>query len=302
MNNNGEMKGCENPREIFSSFRENGKSLHVEAHFSKAEESEYPLAVFGRFARLVFTVIDKNDSKRKYCAVNMQYDKIAGFLKRGAFALEKYLSSEITGVSEATDGTSPAYTVRMTTGKYKGMTVAEIIARFPDCIKELNSHYEFLAENAEKYPANKRQMEAISDAAEIMKNGGSFTSSEAGSTAPFIRVFDPVPLPQVRKTREDGLSPVAELEVICDCSKNAPFEFTISNYFAPVQVDEIGKMKAIKSQMQDFVKHSFSISVEEWCDLVDKISIAKDVFLFGNGISQLKLSDQWFEKNRQKIS
>ena len=54
MNNDGEMKGCENPREIFSSFRENGKSLHIEAHFSKAEEDEYPLAVFGKFARLVF--------------------------------------------------------------------------------------------------------------------------------------------------------------------------------------------------------------------------------------------------------
>ncbi len=302
MNNDGEMKGCENPREIFSSFRENGKSLHVEAHFSRAEEDEYPLAVFGRFSRLIFTVIDKNDSKRKYCTVNMQYDKIAGFLNRGGFALEKYLSNEITGMSEVKNGTSPAYTVRMTTGKFKGMTVAEIIARFPDCIKELNSHYEFLAENAEKYPANKRQMEAISDAAGIMKNGGSFTASETGGSAPFIRVFDPVPLPQVRKTREDGMCPVAELEVVCDCSKNAPFEFTVSNYFAPVQVDEIGKMKAIKSQMQDFVKHSFSISVEEWCDLVDKISIAKDVFLLGNGISQLKLSDLWFDKNRKKIS
>lgn len=307
MGNEREMKGCENPREIFSSFRENGKSLHVEAHFSKAEaeENEYPLAVFGKFARLVFTVIDKNDSNKKYCAVNMQYDKIAGFMARGNFALDKYLSNEVQpSIGAGTAGTSPAYTVRMTMGKYRGKTVAEIIAENPNCGEELNKQYEFLKKNADKYENNRRQMEAIDDAANIIRNGGSFAdvSPSASAAASFIKVFEPVPLPQIRKKREeDGLCPVAELEIVCDCSKKAPYIFTISNYFAPVDIAENGKMNAKKSAMKDLVKHSFSLTVEEWCDLCDKINIAKEVFLFGNGISQLKVSDEWFEKNRQGI-
>ena len=300
MNNEREGKGCENPREIFSSFRENGKSLHVEAHFSKAEESEYPLAVFGKFARLVFTVIDTGDSRKKYCSVNMQYDKIAGFVKRGEYALGEFLGSETHGAPETAGGTSPAYTVRMTTGKFKGKTVAEIIAEFPNCAEDLHSHYMFLSKNADRYAANRSQMEAIDDAARILNEGGSFTGQERSSAAPFIRIFEPVPLPQVRKKREDGMCPVAELEIVCDCSKNAPFIFNVSNYFAPVDVKENGKMNAKKSQMQDLVKHSFSLTVEEWCDLMDKIAIAREVFLFGNGLSQLKLSDMWFEKNRQQ--
>ena len=308
MGNEREMKGCENPREIFSSFRENGKSLHVEAHFSeaKAEDNEYPLAVFGKFARLVFTVIDKNGGNKKYSTVNMQYDKIAGFLARGNFALEMYLSNEARPSSDASvvaAGKSPAYTVRMTMGKFKGKTVAEIIAENPNCGEELNKQYEFLKKNADKYESNRKQMEAIDDAASIIKNGGSFANvaTETSAAAPYIKVFEPVPLPQVRKKREDGLCPVAELEVVCDCSKKAPFIFTVSNYFAPVDVAESGKMNAKKSAMKDFLKYSFSLTVEEWCDLCDKISIAKEVFLFGNGLSQLKASDMWYKKNREGI-
>lgn len=305
MGNEREMKGCEHPRGCFSTFRDDGKrGFHVESHFKAADanDNEFPLAVFGKLSRLVFTIIDKRDGKKKYCTVNMQYDKIAEFVARGNAALKKYLDNEIRpsiSANTSDTGTSPAYTVRMTMGKYKGKTVAEILAENPNCGEELNKQYEFLSKNADKYENNRKQMEAIDDAANIIKNGGSFANAAITSSAPYIKVVEPVPLPQIRKKREDGLCPVAELEVVCDCSRNSPFIFTVTNYFAPVDVAANGKLNAKKSAMQELLTQTFSLTVGEWCDMIDKINIAKEIFLFANGVSQQKISDEWDNKNRK---
>jgi hypothetical protein len=306
--NSDVLKGCENPKEIFSAFREDGRSVHIEAHFSRAEadNNEYPLAVFGKYSRLKVTVIDKKDTKKKYCEASIQFDKIAGLIANGKYAFDKAMEAKYS----APVGNSPAYTVRMTTGQFVGQTPAEIMSN-PENKDDLNKHYAFLADHLNKYPNNQKQMDAIMDAARLMNEG---KLEAVSGNAPYITILEAVPLPQIykegvvfdkntgkyiNKNREDGLCPVNEIEIVCDTSKKSPYIVTVSNYFAPVVKNmENGKLNAIKKNCADRVDHKFNLTTDEWNDFVRKEAIAEEIFINTYGINQQKDSERWFIKNR----
>ena len=312
MENNKVLKGCEDPKGIFSAFREDGRSIHVEAHFSPAapEDNEHPLKVFGRLSRLKFTIIDKKDTKKKYCEASVQYDKIANMRKTGDYAFNKIMDAKSSVVSTET---SPAYTVRMTNGPFRGMTPAEIMSN-PGNKDTLNKHYAFLDENCSKYPNNKKQMDAIMDAANLMKEGKLKTVVTANS---FVTILEAVPLPQIYRDgvvfdsatssyiyqkREDKLCPVNEIEIVCDTSRNSPYIVTISNYFAPVVKNkENGKLNAIKKNMADEVKYVFNLTTAEWNSFMEYEKIAEEIFINTYGFNMQKEAEKWFKKNREGI-
>ena len=312
MNDNDVVKGCEDPKGIFSAFRPDGRSVHIEAHFSPAvaEDNEHPLNVFGRMSRLKVTIIDKNDAKKKYCDASVQFSKIADVIENGKYAFNKVMDVK----HSAPTGNSPAYTVRMTNGPFVGQTPAEIMSN-PENKDALNKHYAFLADHKDKYPKNKIQMDAIVDAAKLMSDG---KLEAVSNNAPYITILEAVPLPQIYKKgvvfnesaskyvfteREDGLCPINEIEIVCDTSKNAPYIITVTNYFAPVIKDmkDHGKLKTIKANKTDLVQHKFNLTAGEWNEFVKNEAIAEKIFIETYGVNQQKAAERWLKKNMDGV-
>lgn len=281
---------AKNPYDIFNAFRTNGCSLHVKACLFREvgnDEEGKPLAAFNNFSRLVVTIIDK-DEKAKFVEANIQYEKLAEIEARGKYALNQYLGKD-TQPSAQADETSPAYTVVIPSGKLKGKTPAQVLLE-ADGPKLLNSHYKWLEDNLEKYPANKKQMDAIMDAAKLQKEGKLRTDTPVNTGV--INILEAAPLPLIRKKKEDGTCPVREISINCNLSMNAPFEIFINNYDAPVMAVSKDGMKEVTSegsggnkvnvQKQDKkneVSKKFKLTVGEFASLLDHINIAKEIFL-----------------------
>lgn len=283
---------AENPFDIFNAFRTNGTSIHAKAMFSREDGNEKtgkPMAGFNHFSRIVVTIIDK-DEKAKFVEANIQFDKLAEVEARGRFAINTYLENELNPSTD--DGElSPAYTCVIPVGKLKGKTPAQVLTEMPDGQKALNSHYQWLQDNLAKYPKNKEQMDAIIEAARLLKEGKLEKKSNM-SHGGTISILEAVPLPLIRKKKEDGTCPVREIAITCNLSKNAPFEVTISNYDAPVMAVSKDGLKEVTSEgsggnkinvqrkdKKNEAYKKFNLTVGEFVSLLDHINIAKEIFL-----------------------
>lgn len=283
----------ENPFDIFNAFRANGASIHAKAMFSREDGNEKtgkPMSAFNHFSRVVVTIIDK-DEKAKFVEANIQYEKLAEIEARGRYAVNLYLDREVNPVAENKGGeaSSPAYTVTIKSGKLAGKTPAQVLQE-PDGQKLLNNQYQWLADNLSKYPKNKEQMDAIMDAAKLQKEGK--LKADVSVSSGIFNILEAVPLPLIRKKKEDGTCPVREIKIDCNLSKNAPFEVTISNYDAPVMAVSKDGLKEVTTEgsggnkinvqrkdKKNEVYKKFNLTVGEFVSLLDHVNIAKDIFI-----------------------
>ena len=305
---------AENPLDICNFFRANGSSFHAKAAFSREsgyEKNGKPLAAFNHFSRVVITLIDK-DEKQKFVEANVQYEKLPELIARGRHAIQLCLNKELTPVSEG-ENTSPAYTVVIASGRLKGKTPAQVMQE-PDGSKLLNDQYKWLQDNLAKYPKNKVQMDAISDAARLYKEG-KLEKPETNAVSGIFNILEAVPLPLIRNKKEDGTCPVREISIEADLSKNSPFQVTVSNYDAPVMAVTKNGMQEVTNEgsggnkinvqragkKNECVKH-FRLTIGEFAALLDHIEIAKDIFLNANAGALLKEALEADENNRKANS
>ncbi len=282
---------AENPFDIFNAFRANGASIHAKACFSREDGNEKngkPMAGFNHFSRVVVTIIDK-DEKAKFVEANIQYEKLSEIEARGRYAVNLVLDKERNPVVENSGDNSPAYTVTIKSGKLSGKTPAQVLQE-PDGQKLLNAQYQWLADNLAKYPKNKDQMDAIMDAAKLKKEGKLKTNISTSSG--IFTILEAVPLPLIRKKKEDGTCPVREISINCNLSKNAPFEVNISNYDAPVMavskdgLQEVtsegsggNKINVQRKEKKNEVYKKFNLTLGEFVSFLDHINVAKEIFL-----------------------
>ncbi len=287
---------AENPKDIFNAFRDNElkSSFHVRAEFSREDGNEKngkPLKAFNHFSRLVVTIID--NKKPIFVEANIQYEKLEKFIETGRIAAREYIMKNLFITEETGENTSPAYTYVIPAGKLAGKTPAQILQE-PNGSKKLNDQYQWLSDNLEKYPKNKEQMDAIMDAARLQKEG-KLEKQEKSSIRGIMPILEAVPLPLIRKKKEDGTCPVREIEINCNFSKNAPFEVTITNYDAPVvaiskdgakEVTTEGsggnKINVKKKEKKNEVIKKFNLTDEEFLSWLDHIEVAKTIFLNNN--------------------
>jgi len=301
------MPKINNPKEISRSFkkRQNGpaSTFAISAELYAPGEEEAPQMMYdGSFS--LFRPVILKDGTSVRSSINI--DEIPALLEKSRYFFNKYMDVQyeksfetIKASSEA--GDSPAYTVKLTAGQYKGRTPAEILMADPSATKALNEHYKWLKENLPKYKNNQRVMDAIVEAAKLFEEG-KLSAETVTKTVNHgsIVLYKPVTKPLVRKTNDKGACFTYELSIIGYLDDDYPVEVTIRNYYAPVITKEDGTINVVASQKTDEKKFSFRLSFEEWCYHIDRIRSIKSVYEAGTGPALMKRADQIDRQNREE--
>lgn len=259
------------PYDIVSYVRTN-KTFAISAQFS-VETKESPLKVFSSFSRFVLVAI--ND--KKAATGNLHISDLAGIVNATKYAYNKHMELKNKPISEGS--TSPAFTVRFTSGALKGKTPAEVLLSDPENGKTLlNKQYIWLKSNLDKYPNNQKLMDAIKDAGNI--DVSAVPKSESVAPVTIISVEN---RPLIRNKRADGMAPCYEYSVIWDFSRKYPVVCTIRNFYAPVkEKNKLLNIEISKKDTSTEVVSEISMTAEEWLNAVDCMESAKNAFYMCN--------------------
>ena len=262
------------------------QTLTVEPYFfiARSDDDMSPLQIVGETSRFRVTII--NESRQALTArwtvkemrkvKNNLSDarKFVNFIKwaktfgiMATSSASNNLAAPIAG-----SGDSKAYSVRFVMGNgLKGKTPAEVYAEDPSGFEQkMRKQYDFIAgnigKNGGKYDeTNKTQMEAISDALNLLKNG-SLKSDTAQHTAQIgeIEILKPTMKPLIReKDERTGLCPVYSTSITVYPDKTYPVEIKITNFQAPVEKLADGRLNVKASVKQDEKINKMSLSFED---------------------------------------
>ena len=253
------------------------KTLAVTSNLqlAKADNDEMPLSVYSTpLSRYTFAIIDKTQGDTICPTANVPVNMIPDIIKRSDYAFAKQLDAELNadGEAEGQSGTSPAYTVRFRTGQLKGMTPAEVLSQQGEGgIATLNGQYTFLKSNLAQYPGNKVLMDAIMDAANLMKTGKLQTVQTKATKK--LTILREIPKPLIRKKRPDGMCPVYMISIAWTIGEKYPVEVTIVNMYAPVKESANGTLQPQLGAYDkaSYKKSVFSLAAEEWNSMIAAI-------------------------------
>ena len=281
------------PYDIISYVRK--KTFSIEARFTE-EKEESPLKIFNNtFSRFVFTVI----SDGKAATSNVHLQDLAGIISKSNYAFNKHMESRYENNDSMPQ--SAGFTTRFTSGSFKGKTPVEILLENGDNGKDLlNKQYTWLKQNLEKYPNNKKLMDAIVDAS---KADLSNVSINAIADAKPIEILNIGARPLVRKQREDKKCFCYECFVTWNISKDYPVSVTVKNYYAPV-VEKDGLYNVIikeKDQSSE-IANTFNMTAEEWLNAVEEMNQIKNDFRMLHVKNAFVLAENADKENREAAS
>lgn len=283
------------PNEIASIVR--NKTLSVEAHLFRKTDDK-PMEIFDNtFSRFVFTVIA--NSKAATC--NLHVDNIADIKARTKYAHTKYMDSLYNEDMSDNEASSPAYTVRFMAGTLKGKTPVDVIRENgEEKGKEiLRGQHKFLKENLEKYPANKKLIEAIADIKNV--DFSKLSETKAVKSSKPIEILKITSRPLMRKQRKDGLYPCYECYVNWDNAKTYPVSVMVKNYFAPVTKDETGllNVQISKKDKSTEISNEIMLTSAEWLNIVKKMENTADNFETINFKAAYEMAEKASAENRK---
>lgn len=297
-------KECKYPLDLGTYFNGKKKVLNVESFLyrAEAEKNESPYKNYNDFSRYKFTYLDKTGSAPVFVYANVKPMDIPDIKARTEFANNKIYELELASAVPSNNSdvpNSPAYTVRISSGKLKGKTPAEVLAEDEVNGKNLlNQQYQWLKDNLQKYPNNIHQMNAISEAGTLLAEG-KLQKVESKTVAVPITILKPEMRPLTRQPQRYGKSFVYEIGIICNPGDIYPYRITIDNYYAPVNKRDDGTYNVLKSDAQDLVSKTFYMSVKDFNALI--YAITTNMRQFENLIEKNQFNEayQWDKINRE---
>ena len=247
--------------EFFTSMKKN--TLSVEAFLcERPEDSDKPLVVFDdKFSRFKVTIIGKNS---EYVYFNLPLTSTG------------ILSQQLCRLTTSTPSVS-VKDVRFFVGELKGKTPTEVLLEnYEQGKKKLNEQYVYLKQNVDKYPKNKEILEEIKRVSKIPYEELQKTTSE------YTTLLNIGCRPLTRKQREDGFCFCYEGNMQFNPTRNFPITINIKNYYAPVERKENNMLNVqlSKKDVSSEKTATFSLSLEEFADLIERMKRIKDAFYF----------------------
>lgn len=249
-----------------------GKAVKINANYTlaKANDGVSPFIVYGPMSRLSVVQLDQGPDNREVRVTgNIPMSSVADLVARTKYAFQKHMDALC---APKASGTSPAYTVKFTSGNLKGKTPIDVLAENPaDGMDILNRQYKFLKDNVVKYPKNQIQINAIMDAANLRKEGK--LEQAQAVHYPTVVLYDAEARALIRKPREDGKCPVYSIKITWDVGEKYPVTFETTNLYAPVIHREDGTISPILKDCDrtSIKKATLVISEEEWMNVIRQI-------------------------------
>lgn len=260
-------------------FYVNSKLSLANLNPSSPKEFEPPLMTFGHFSRYEVCIINED---RKAATANINLTDVRGVIRRSRYLLNKHYDAETS--QNDTANTSPAYSVRIASGRLAGKTPAEVLAAGFENQQALEDQKNFLASHLDKYPKNKIQIDAIQQALDLARAGQLNAENIVKNDTRKLYVAAMRPLTR-RKVPADILSRYPQnvqntvsfvYEIMIQWSlgmKGYPVTVSIINYYAPVEKRPDGTLNVHKSELDrvSAIKNSMKLTADEWMDTVDSI-------------------------------
>ena len=179
----------------------------------------------------------------------------------------------------------PAFTVQFAFGKMKGETPGGYLYKAEDkqaAAKELRSQYDFLAQNAEKFAANRKVMDAIRNAFDCYKQG---TLNELAESAPQPQakgtgqeaiLYNP-PEKTFRKDTKvlnDGreLTKCYLITIAFHAANNYPYQVTIRNRYCEIKKNTntgLETINPIEGDAAELKEYKMALTSGEMVSLVN---------------------------------
>lgn len=273
------------PKQVGAIVREK-KTFSVDSALSLPTKQEYdlnskmPLEMHSNYSRFVLAILDfeKTNSKRETPSIttaNLPAGQIPYILKQTELSLEKLASAKNVSVK----GTSPAFTQKLFSKEYSGMTPGEYLLRHPDGKENLEKTKSWLSANLAKYPRNKSQIEAIDDAIALLESGKlTDHGAKVESYSTFCIYKDDIKIPNISKLDEKGYTFVYNISIQCTPGRNYPYAINIMNCTAPPIIDGSGQTKVELASAENKVENSILLSEQEWFFLINRMARTLDMF------------------------
>lgn len=253
------MTDIKYPKEIASVVRTQTFCVNNELSRATVSDGCEPLKFYSPYSRFIFSLINEN---KKSVTANVPATEIANIIQRTNYANVKHLDELSKNTSH---DLSPAYTVKISAGRLKGKTPAEVLLNNPEDKELLKTQYKWLSDNLKKYPKNKEQMDAIDDASKLMQAGKLDKENVVTSEAPIL-LYEAYTRPLTsRPKNKSGNTFVYEINIKWYPGEDYPINITIENYYCPVAKDkETGKLIVYASKKEQSTKVNMALSAAEW--------------------------------------
>jgi hypothetical protein len=266
------------PYQVFSIKRKD-KVLGADAKLFVPTDAEKtnPLETSG-FSRFEVTIVNKDNSGTQTATANIPANDIPYVMATTNIALQQMLIGKANVAPATSAPTSTAYTQKLFDKNFKGQTPAEVLLKDASQETQLLSVKSWLEQNVAKYPANKAQIVAITEAIDLL-HAGKLTASDANASASAanIEVYKSEYKFKSKKN-EKGYNLIYGIEVTCDPTRNYPFIVTIMNCYAPVETAAGGQKNIKMNAAEQVVKLQMMTTKEEWFGMITKMNETRTYF------------------------
>lgn len=260
---------AKNPNEldvICHKGRSGIKTLTTTAEFYIPKEGDECPFREPSLSRLDMSLILKDASNTEVLVFNIPAKEINEVKLKSDIAVKELMTAPTATTNSGTDdfANSPAFTVQLMLTAFKGRTPGEVLTENPAHKDELIKGRAWLESNLSKFPANKKQIDAINEALTLLDIGElDGRTSAPQATSKILTVYERNCKHKSKKD-EKGNNLVYSISVTCDPSKDFPFEISVMNCYAPVSTNESGQTVVKMSAAINVKKGSIAVSDSEW--------------------------------------
>lgn len=261
----------------FYVFGRKGKALVTSASFYADKESDRPFMESALCRFEMSLLMDGSPLKG-----NIPTKDLYGITVKTNEAIH-FLSESKNGGSDAGSdagdfSASPAFTTTLMLTAFKGRTPGDILIEDPGKKEELLKGKSWLESNLSRFPANKKQIDAIDAAINLLEIGE--LHSAPATSKPKSSIFTIYKKDCKYKNEKDanGNNLVYSITITCDSSKNFPIEIVIENCFAPIVSSGSGQTTVKMAAAVNKRVASMSVTDDEWLAWVGQANRLYDCF------------------------
>ena len=217
-------------------------------------------------SRLEASLIIKDEKEKNVYVANIPARDLYEIKLKTEIAVTALMTRPLQNSSESAGdfSNSPAFTVPLMLTAFKGRTAAAVLLENPANKDALLKGKSFLEANLSKYPANKKQIDAIDEAIKLLEIGELSTGASIPQTANNIMTIYEKNCKYKSTTDEKGNKLVYSILITCDPTRNFPFEIAITNCYAPVVSSGNGQTIVKMSEATGLKKGVLAVSDSEW--------------------------------------
>lgn len=265
---------AKNVNELDSIVTKSGATTKVlvpSVEFSIPKEQDPCPLIMQNVCRLEMALLVSGTGGTEVHTANIPVKDLRGIKLKTEIAVRELMLAPKGGVANSGNSdelaANPAFTTTLMLTAFKGKTPGAILLEDANQKEELLKGKKWLEANLAKYPANKKQVEAIDAAIALLEKGELKDKAVTPTTSSVLEIYKTDCKFKSKKDAQ-GNNLIYTIAITCDLSRNFPFELSIMNCYAPVVTGSNGQTTIKMSNAINTKKASIVMSETAWLSLI----------------------------------